>query len=141
VIDNETDDLYPEGDDLAELRWHWDSAYIIHCHDDEWTALYRNDLAVLTAASAASLRQLIWDDYNKRKLPPEIFSDDRAQRVSRSDVSRTLLTSAHPALRFTIGTHGIHLARWCRRKRDAVTDHADESQDRPGPPGNEKPSS
>jgi hypothetical protein len=128
VIDNGAEDLCPEDDELAELRWHWDSAYVIHCRDGEWTALFRDDLTVLTAESADSLRQLIWDDYIKRKLPPKTLTGDRAPMVSKDDLNRILLTTALSALRFTIGTHGVHLARSRRCKRDAITDDPDESQ-------------
>jgi hypothetical protein len=67
MIDNGTEDLCPEDDELAELRWHWDSAYVIRRRVSEWTALFRDDLTVLTAESADSLRQRIWDDYTSRK--------------------------------------------------------------------------
>src|SRR5260370_42566509 len=66
----------------------------------------------------------------------EAVSEDRAPRVSNDDLSQILLTSAYPALRITIGTHGGHLARWRRRK--AVTDGPDAPQD--GPPSTETPS-
>jgi hypothetical protein len=62
------DELPPNGDELAELRWHWDSVYEIECRDGEWTARFHHDTVVLTARSAEDLRTLVWADYSQRKF-------------------------------------------------------------------------
>lgn len=54
--------------DLADLRWHWDSAYEINCSGGTWTARFLDETAVLSAASADDLRLLIRADYMSRKL-------------------------------------------------------------------------
>ena len=60
-------DPSPDARQLAELRWHWDSAFVIECHEGVWTARFHGDNAVISARSAEELRGLIWDDYCDRK--------------------------------------------------------------------------
>jgi hypothetical protein len=62
----------PQGDPLAELRWHWGSAYNIDCYQGTWTATYKGDTYVMSAISADDLRWRIWDDYPRRKIPRAI---------------------------------------------------------------------
>ncbi len=51
-------------DDLADLRFHWGSAYLIeHPEPDVWIAVRRDDHGTLRAASAEGLRDRILADY------------------------------------------------------------------------------
>jgi hypothetical protein len=54
---------------LAELRWHWGSAYLItHPRLRTWLAERRDDRTVLRAESADDLLNLIRDDYRDRPV-------------------------------------------------------------------------
>jgi hypothetical protein len=57
-------------DDLDDLRWHWDTAYVIDYHPDRglWTAQRRDDRATLRADGAGKLRDLITADYTARPV-------------------------------------------------------------------------
>ena len=71
---------YTVTDDLAEMRWHWGSAYIIeHPGPDLWLAQRRDDRAVLRAGSAAELLDLIRADYAERPVSRRIAGADRPQ--------------------------------------------------------------
>jgi len=60
---------YTVTDDLAELRWHWGSAYVIeHPRRNLWTAQRRDDRAVLRADGPERLLSLIRDDYRDRPV-------------------------------------------------------------------------
>lgn len=54
---------------LAELRYHWGSAYGIDVDWGRWTARRRDGLGTLSAASAEELRRLIIADYTARRVP------------------------------------------------------------------------
>jgi hypothetical protein len=55
---------------LAELRWHWGSAYIINRTGlGRWTAERRDTREVLRSDSAAGLLELIRTDYAERPVP------------------------------------------------------------------------
>lgn len=57
-------------DELAELRWHYGSAYIINCTGPgRWTAERRDDRTVLRADSPGELLALIRADYAARPVP------------------------------------------------------------------------
>jgi hypothetical protein len=60
--DTATDQL-----ELADLRWHWDTAYDIDVFGNSWTATFKGDTTVLSAPSADELRDLIRGDYRSRK--------------------------------------------------------------------------
>ncbi len=50
--------------DLASLRYHWGSAYLIeHPEPDVWIAVRRDDHATLRADSPEALREKIVADY------------------------------------------------------------------------------
>jgi hypothetical protein len=52
---------------LADLGYHWGSAYAIRLRDGIWTAIpYDRPVEVLTAESADQLRILIQQDYRGR---------------------------------------------------------------------------
>jgi hypothetical protein len=73
-----------EARQLAELHWHWDSAYVIDCREGAWTARFHDGMAILGAASADDLRTLIWDDYSNRKSSTA-GTGERALRQLRED--------------------------------------------------------
>jgi hypothetical protein len=52
---------------LADLRWHWDSAYEISHDGGAWTARFLEGTATLSASSADELRDLVREDYWERK--------------------------------------------------------------------------
>jgi hypothetical protein len=55
---------------LAELRHHWGSAYLIVCnHLGQWKADRRDNGATLTADSAGELRDAIVADYTRQPVP------------------------------------------------------------------------
>jgi sulfite reductase beta subunit-like hemoprotein len=56
-----------EEEQLADLRWHWDTAYEISLNGERWTARFVAGTVVLTAPSAEDLRRLIREDYLPRK--------------------------------------------------------------------------
>ena len=58
-------------DQLAELRHHWDTAYIINYvpEADRWVAQRHDDLSAVTAGSADGLREAIVADYAGRPVP------------------------------------------------------------------------
>jgi hypothetical protein len=59
-----------DDNELAELRWHWSSAYAItHPRLRTWLAERRDTHEVLRAATADELLDLIRDDYADRPVP------------------------------------------------------------------------
>lgn len=54
-------------DELADLRWHWDTAYDIEVDSGTWTARFLTGTGTLSAHSADELRRLIRADYAARK--------------------------------------------------------------------------
>jgi hypothetical protein len=80
----EVDDYSPGPCQLAVLRWHWGSAYVIDSRDGTWTARFHDDTTVLSAESANDLRTLIWDDYSNRKCSAA-GPGERALRRLRED--------------------------------------------------------
>jgi hypothetical protein len=52
-----------EEEQLADLRWHWDTAYEITRNGEAWTARFLAGTETLTAPSADDLRELIREDY------------------------------------------------------------------------------
>jgi hypothetical protein len=78
--------------ELAELRWHWDSAYKIDCDGGVWTARWTDGTEILTAGTAYKLRALIRADYfaragTKRRQAAEaaMGAGERALRQLRDD--------------------------------------------------------
>jgi hypothetical protein len=56
-------------DELAALRWHWGSAYVVeHPRRSRWTAQRRDTHEVLRASSAGELLDLIRADYAQRPV-------------------------------------------------------------------------
>jgi len=56
--------------DLAELRFHWDTAYIIECFGlGCWVAQRRDSHATIGADGPEKLRDLIAADYRKHPVP------------------------------------------------------------------------
>jgi hypothetical protein len=57
---------------LDDLRWNWDSAYIIdHPEPDRWLAQRRDDRRTLVAETPEELRTKIAADYAARPVPRE----------------------------------------------------------------------
>jgi len=54
---------------LADLRWHWGSAYIISGIIGHWHAVRRDDSRTLTADDPKTLHALIIKDYTARPVP------------------------------------------------------------------------
>jgi hypothetical protein len=52
-----------EEEQLADLRWHWDTAYEITRNGETWTGRFLAGPEILTAPSADDLRGLIREDY------------------------------------------------------------------------------
>jgi hypothetical protein len=78
--------------ELAELRWHWDSAYKIDCDAGVWTARWTDGTDTLAAGTAYKLRALIRADYfaraaTKRRQAAEaaMGAGERALRQLRED--------------------------------------------------------
>ncbi len=66
--------------DLAELRHHYGSAYIItHPEPGIWLAQRRDTREVLRAESAAELLEKIRDDYAQRPVSRRTAGADRPQ--------------------------------------------------------------
>jgi hypothetical protein len=66
--------------DLAELRHHWGSAYIINCTGlGRWTAERRDNREVLRSDSAAGLLELIRADYAERPVSRRIAGADHPE--------------------------------------------------------------
>ena len=55
--------------ELADLRWHWSTAYDISCSHGEWLAARHDSGEVLTAPDAETLRRRIREDYRRRPVP------------------------------------------------------------------------
>ena len=56
--------------DLADLRWHWGSAYIISRPEpDVWVAQRRDTRETLRADGPEALRHMIVADYSARPVP------------------------------------------------------------------------
>ena len=55
--------------ELADLRYHWSTAYAISYSHGEWLAARRDSGEVLTAADAETLRRRIRQDYRRRPVP------------------------------------------------------------------------
>ena len=56
------------GQELADLRWHWDEAYDI-TWDGKFRAKRLDDGGELEADTAAELRELIIHNYSERRVP------------------------------------------------------------------------
>ena len=56
------------GQELADLRWHWDEAYDI-TWDGKFRAKRLDDGGELEAGTAAELRELIIRNYSERRVP------------------------------------------------------------------------
>jgi hypothetical protein len=54
---------------LADLQWHWGSAYLITGAAGHWVAQRRDDGRTLTARGPGELRELITEDYEARPVP------------------------------------------------------------------------
>jgi hypothetical protein len=56
--------------ELADLREHWDSAYIITADREglAWVAIRRDGLGTLTESTAQGLRAQIREDYDARPV-------------------------------------------------------------------------
>jgi hypothetical protein len=54
---------------VADLQWHWGSAYLITGAAGLWIAQRRDDGRTLTATGPDSLRELIIEDYAARPVP------------------------------------------------------------------------
>ena len=64
---------------LADLRWHWDEAYVIDCTDGVWTAQpVAEPSLVLSAGSEYELRRAIRADYLVR--PTRLLQDGALHR-------------------------------------------------------------
>lgn len=75
------------GDDeeeLASLRWHWDTAYEISLSAGTWTARFLPETGTLTADSAEELRLLIRADYLSRQVGQ--IREDPPPETPRRDV-------------------------------------------------------
>jgi hypothetical protein len=55
--------------ELADLRWHWDEAYVITLAHGMFRAERRDDGAAVSCATAGGLRVLIREDYAARPVP------------------------------------------------------------------------
>ena len=55
--------------ELADLRYHWDEAYVITLAHGMFRAERRDDGAAVSCATAGGLRALIRDDYAARPVP------------------------------------------------------------------------
>jgi hypothetical protein len=55
--------------ELAELRYGWDTAYVISHEAGRWTAMRRDTHEILTGSTAGELRQAIRADYIVRPVP------------------------------------------------------------------------
>jgi hypothetical protein len=84
----------PDGarDELADLRWHWDSAYEINVSGQAWTARFLGGAETLQAASAGELRLLIRADYAARKTAA-------TSECALADVPRCAMGAGERALR------------------------------------------
>jgi hypothetical protein len=61
-------------DELAALRWHWGSAYVVErSRRSRWTAQRRDTREVLRASSADELLDLIRDDYADRPVSRDLW--------------------------------------------------------------------
>lgn len=56
---------------LADLQWHWGSAYLITGAAGHWVAQRRDDGRTLTASGPGELRELITEDYQALPVPRE----------------------------------------------------------------------
>jgi hypothetical protein len=86
-----------EDEQLADLRWHWDTAYEISLNGETWTGRFLAGTEILTAPSADDLRGLIRADYLLRNSaaaledePPaaggrEMGAGERALRRMRDE--------------------------------------------------------
>ncbi len=50
-------------DALADLQWHWGSAYLITGNGNHWIAQRRDDGRTLVAGQPDVLREMITEDY------------------------------------------------------------------------------
>ena len=55
--------------ELADLRYHWGSAYSITCHLGTWLAARADTGETLTASSASELLEMIRADYSAQPVP------------------------------------------------------------------------
>lgn len=62
------------GDALADLQWHWGSAYEITGAAEHWVAHRRDNGRMLVAGGPAELRQMITEDYTAQPVSREVPS-------------------------------------------------------------------
>jgi hypothetical protein len=77
-------------DELANLRWHWDTAYDINCAGGAWTAQPFDGAAPLVATTAEELRYLIRADYHPRPATASGERSDAAAAGSMGPGERAL---------------------------------------------------
>jgi len=65
--------------DLADLRYHWGSAYKITSRNAVFRAVRRDDGSAVTALTADSLRTEIRADYAARPVPRSLHADPPAR--------------------------------------------------------------
>ena len=61
--------------EIADLRWHWGSAYKITSRNAMFRAVRRDDVSAVTALTAESLRTEIRADYQARPVPRSLRAD------------------------------------------------------------------
>ena len=61
-------------DALADLQWHWGSAYLITGAAGHWVAQRRDDMRTLAASGPDGLRELITEDYAEQPVSREAAS-------------------------------------------------------------------
>jgi hypothetical protein len=90
-------DVPDDEEQIADLLWHWDTAYEVSRSCETWTARFLTGTETLSAGSADELRQMIRADYLARRTaaasdfaPPEgsgreIGAGERALRRLRDE--------------------------------------------------------
>ena len=62
-------------DALADLRWHWSSAYVIECYGlGSWVAQRRDGKGTIRADDPELLRDMIAADYGSYPVPRRLRS-------------------------------------------------------------------
>jgi hypothetical protein len=71
--------------DLAELRFHWDTAYeIYHPEPDVWVAVRRDNRETLRADTPDALRDKIVSDYFAHPVSRRLLGEHRGRAPARS---------------------------------------------------------
>jgi hypothetical protein len=71
---------------LADLKMHWDEAYVIGLDGDVWSARYHTSTDDLRAHTSSELRELIRSDYAYRqKVSPAIDDSTRDDTANLGD--------------------------------------------------------